>query len=71
LAELDAVECPVLVVRGGDSEYSREDLQEAARRLRSGRYTELPGAGHVLHYDNPAGWRCVVEPFVAEVTRSA
>ena len=31
---------------------------------------EVPAAGHVVHWDNPAGWRAVVEPFVREMWRA-
>jgi pimeloyl-ACP methyl ester carboxylesterase len=65
-AELEAVQCPALVVKGAESELSRAEAQEMARRLPGGRYAEVAGAGHVVHYDQPAGWRAVVEPFVLE-----
>ncbi|MFH8755940.1 alpha/beta fold hydrolase [Streptomyces atroolivaceus] len=38
-----------------------------ADRLPQGAYTETPGAGHVLHYDDPARWRAAVEPFADRV----
>jgi pimeloyl-ACP methyl ester carboxylesterase len=69
--ELDSVRCPTLVVHGARSDYAADDLRAAAARLPCGRYAEVPDAGHVLHYDNPAGWRAAVEPFVAEVLRAA
>jgi pimeloyl-ACP methyl ester carboxylesterase len=68
-AELDAVRCPALVIRGAKSEYDRAALEAMARRLPLGRYAEVPDAGHLLHLHNPAGWRAVVEPFVAELLR--
>ncbi|MHB0885645.1 MAG: alpha/beta fold hydrolase [Bacillota bacterium] len=62
--ELEAVRCPTLVVKGADSPEPREELQEMARRLTDGHYCEVAGAGHVIHYDQPAGWRAAVEPFL-------
>jgi pimeloyl-ACP methyl ester carboxylesterase len=66
-AELDAVRCPALVVRGEHSDMDRAALRAMAARLPRGRYVEVPDAGHMLHYHNPEGWRAAVEPFVAEV----
>lgn len=63
-AEIDAVRCPALVVKGGESECAREELQEMARRMPLGRYAEVAGAGHVVHCDQPEGWREAVEPFL-------
>ncbi|MCP2169873.1 alpha/beta fold hydrolase [Goodfellowiella coeruleoviolacea] len=66
-AELDLVTAPTLVVKGELSDVPRAEQREMAERLPAGRYAEVAGAGHVLHFDNPAGWRAAVEPFVAEV----
>ncbi len=44
--------------------------REMVRRMRHGCYAEVARAGHVVHYDQPAGWRSVVEPFVLEVLRA-
>jgi len=62
--ELDGIRCPALVVKGSESEYARAELQEMARRLPRGEYAEVAGAYHTVHYDQPARWRAVVEPFV-------
>ncbi|MGY0236589.1 alpha/beta fold hydrolase [Longispora urticae] len=64
-AELDAVECPALVVRGALSSSSRADLEAMAARLPRGAFAEVPAAGHVVHYDDPTAFRAAVEPFVA------
>lgn len=66
-AELEAVQAPSLVVKGAESSLPRSELQEMARRMRNGRYAEVPGANHVIHHEQPAAWRSVVEPFLAEV----
>ncbi|MFD7235639.1 alpha/beta fold hydrolase [Streptomyces syringium] len=65
--ELALVECPALVVRGLDGELGRAEAQEMVRVLPRGVYAEVPDAGHLVHYDQPDGWRRVVEPFLASV----
>ncbi len=62
--ELAQVQCPTLVVRGIDGELGRAEAQEMVRVLPRGIYAEVPDAGHLVHYDQPAGWRRVVEPFL-------
>ncbi|MFC5723848.1 alpha/beta fold hydrolase [Streptomyces gamaensis] len=63
--ELALVECPALVVRGLDGSLGRAEAQEMVRVLPQGVYAEVPDAGHYVHYDQPEGWRGVVEPFLA------
>lgn len=63
--ELAQVQCPTLVVRGLDGELGRAEAQEMVRVLPRGIYAEVPEAGHLVHYDQPAGWRRVVEPFLS------
>lgn len=65
--ELALVECPTLVVRGPDSELGRAEAQEMVRVLPRGQYAEVTEAGHLVHYDQPEGWRRAVEPFLASV----
>lgn len=62
--ELAQVRCPTLVVRGVDGELGRAEAQEMVRVLPRGIYAEVPEAGHLVHYDQPDGWRRVVEPFL-------
>jgi pimeloyl-ACP methyl ester carboxylesterase len=62
--ELDAVRCPALVVAGELSYFPVEGSREMAARLPDGSFVEIPGAGHVLHFDDPQAWRAAVEPFV-------
>ncbi|GIG63289.1 hypothetical protein Lfu02_76610 [Longispora fulva] len=66
-AELDSVKCPALVVRGELSSSSREELTAMGERLPLGSFAEVPGAGHVVHYDQPAAFRAAAEPFVAAI----
>ncbi len=62
--ELAQVQCPTLVVRGLDGELGRAEAQEMVRVLPRGIYAEVPEAGHLIDYDQPEGWRRVVEPFL-------
>lgn len=62
--DLAQVRCPTLVVRGIDGELGRAEAQEMVRVLPRGIYAEVPDAGHLIHYDQPEGWRRVVEPFL-------
>ncbi|MCK1796711.1 alpha/beta hydrolase [Streptomyces sp. XM4193] len=64
--ELAQVRCPALVVRGLDGELGRAEAQEMVRVLPRGHYAEVEDAGHLLHYDQPGGWRAAVEPFLQE-----
>ncbi|WP_431043777.1 alpha/beta fold hydrolase [Streptomyces sp. P1-3] len=63
--ELAQVACPTLVIRGLDGELGRAEAQEMVRVLPRGEYAEVPDAGHLLHYDQPEGWRRAVESFIA------
>jgi pimeloyl-ACP methyl ester carboxylesterase len=37
---------------------------EMVRVLPRGEYGEIPDAGHLVHYDDPAAWRAATEPFL-------
>ncbi|MBF6044265.1 alpha/beta fold hydrolase [Streptomyces sp. NRRL B-1677] len=65
--ELALVECPALVVRGPDSELGRAEAQEMVRVLPRGAYAEISDAGHLVHYEQPEGWRRAVESFLESV----
>lgn len=69
-AELEKVLCPALVVAGELSYFSVEGSRRMADRLPQGSFVEIPGAGHVLHFDAPDAWRAAVEPFVERVSAS-
>ncbi|MFD9910794.1 alpha/beta fold hydrolase [Streptomyces sp. NPDC059063] len=62
--ELVQVRCPALVVRGLDGELGRAEAQEMVRVLPLGAYAEVVDAGHLVHYDQPEGWRTAIEPFL-------
>jgi esterase len=62
---LGAIRCPVLVVRGAESDVL---APEAAARLGGLVHAEVrtvPGAGHSVMGDNPHGFLAAVEPFLA------
>lgn len=65
--ELAKVPCPTLVVRGLDGQLGRAEAQEMVRVLPRGIYAEVPEASHLMHLDEPAAWRRVVEPFLQAV----
>lgn len=65
--ELEAVRCPTLIVRGAESDEPAGVMREMARRVPGAQYVEVPAAGHVVHYDNPDGWRRAVEPFLLQL----
>lgn len=60
------IRSPTLVVRGAHSElFTREDADELVRHLPDGRWVEVPGAGHTVQGENPAGLLRHLEPFLA------
>ncbi len=69
--ELAQVRCPALVVRGLDGELGRAEAQEMVRVLPRGEYAEVADAGHLVHYDQPEGWRAAIEPFLEAVRSDA
>ncbi len=66
-SELAQVQCPALVLRGLDGELGRAEAQEMVRVLPRGQYAEVADAGHLVHYDQPDGWRAAVEPFLEQL----
>ena len=67
-AAVDAVECPTLVVRGAESDvFHDEDAEAMVARLRRGRWVRVPGAGHTVQGDNPAGLLRELRPFLDEI----
>ena len=63
-----AVTCPVLVVRGAESDsISDNDAARFAKALPHGRWTEVENAGHTVQGDNPRGFVRVLADFLAEI----
>ena len=66
---VDSVTCPVLVVRGAQSDvFHDEDAERLAGRFRQGRWVKVEGAGHTVQGDNPAGLLVELRKFLGEVT---
>ena len=64
---LEDVRCPVLVVVGdADTMVTREECEDAVRRLPSGRLAVLPGAGHRYERIDPDELAEVVTAFLRE-----
>jgi pimeloyl-ACP methyl ester carboxylesterase len=64
----NAVRCPVLVVRGADSN-SLSDAQAAsfAASFSDGRWAKVTDAGHTIQGDNPRGLVQVLTAFLADI----
>lgn len=63
-----AVTCPVLVVRGAESDvFGDEEAARFAESLPDGRWAKVPGAGHTVQGDNPAGLVAVLREFLGEI----
>jgi pimeloyl-ACP methyl ester carboxylesterase len=63
----DSIRCPTLIVRG-EHGMSAADAAAMASRLGQAGVDTVPNAGHDLHLEQPAAWRGVVEPFLADTS---
>jgi pimeloyl-ACP methyl ester carboxylesterase len=64
-----SIECPVLVVRGGESDILEPEAAiRFADALPHGRLVTVPNCGHNVHSGNTPGFLDAVGPFVDEVT---
>jgi esterase len=64
--QLREIRCPTLLVRGAQSAIlSREVAARFVRELPGSTVVEVPGAGHSVMGDNPAGFIAAVRPFLA------
>lgn len=65
---LGKVRCPVLVVRGAESDVMDEsDALRLARSLPNARIETIPGAGHTVQGDNPRALAEALGPFARDV----
>jgi pimeloyl-ACP methyl ester carboxylesterase len=65
---VDTISCPVLVVRGAESDVYGDDQAAAfAQALPDGRWAKVQSAGHNVQGDNPAGLVQVLSDFLAEI----
>jgi esterase len=62
---LEAIRCPTLLVRGGESDILAQDVAERmVAMLPDARLEIVPFAGHTVMLDNPAGFNGVVGAFL-------
>lgn len=63
---VEAVRCPTLLVRGGESDVLPQAQAELlAKRLQHGQLVTVAGAGHSVIGDNPEGSIAAIMPFLA------
>jgi pimeloyl-ACP methyl ester carboxylesterase len=63
---LAKIACPVLVVRGADSEvFAEETGRKMVEVLQDGRFVTVPDASHTVAQDNAAGFLEAVRPFLS------
>ena len=61
------IRCPMLVVRGGESDVLAPETAERLAGLVHAEVRTVAGAGHSVMGDNPAGFLAAVEPFLASL----
>ena len=68
LDSIGAITCPVLVVRGGESDVLPADAAERfVAALPDGRLVTVPDVGHNVHGGNTPGFLAAVAPFLASL----
>jgi esterase len=68
LDDMRTLPCPVLIVRGGESDILEpEAAQRFADALSDGRLVTVPNCGHNVHSGNTPGFLEAIAPFLAEV----
>ena len=60
-----AIRCPVLVVRGAESDILAPEAAERLAGIAHAEVRTVAGAGHSVMGDNPTGFLAAVEPFLA------
>lgn len=65
--ELERVNCPVLVLRGANGMYPREEHEDMARRAKQGDLVEIEGAQHFVHADQPDAYVRACGSFIARL----
>lgn len=63
--EIEAIRCPVLIVRGGESDILDPEVAARFAGIVGAEVRTVAGAGHSVMGDNPAGFLAAVEPFLA------
>jgi pimeloyl-ACP methyl ester carboxylesterase len=68
LGDVTGVECPVLLVRGAESQVLLADAAERfVQALPNGRMTTVPNVGHNVHGGNTPGFLDAITPFLASL----
>jgi pimeloyl-ACP methyl ester carboxylesterase len=68
LETVKAITCPVLVVRGGESDVLLADAAERfVEALPAGRLVTVPNVGHNVHGGNTPGFLEAIGPFIDEI----
>ena len=66
LESVRAIDCPTLIIRGGDSEVLEPAAAERfAAALPRGQLATVPKAGHNVHGQNTPGFLAALRPFIA------
>jgi pimeloyl-ACP methyl ester carboxylesterase len=60
-----AVRCPLLAIEAEHTAMPPGQMAEMARRVPGARYLRVPGAGHIVHDDQPDIYRGAVEAFLS------
>jgi pimeloyl-ACP methyl ester carboxylesterase len=64
-ADVSAITVPVLLVLGGDSQFTAaDDVAEFRRRLPAASVEVVPGAGHAIQSDRPLALARLIEDFI-------
>lgn len=64
-ARLKAIKCPMLIIRGGESDILTQAVAEEMLTVLPGATLEVvPGAGHTVMMDNPVGFNQAVAPWL-------
>jgi pimeloyl-ACP methyl ester carboxylesterase len=64
----ERIDCPVLIVHGGEDHYVPAAFAlAAAARHSTWRAAVIAGAGHFPHRDDPAAWLATVVPWVVRL----
>lgn len=67
---LPDIACPVLVITGVEDRYI-DKIRLERQCLPSVRYHEVPGAGHLVMWEQPSVTNRLIDEFMAEMTRPA
>jgi pimeloyl-ACP methyl ester carboxylesterase len=63
------IRCPTLIVRGEHGALPRDEVERMLALLPGAQFSQIDGAGHDLHLDQPERWRTVVTEFLVSAAR--